>query len=238
MIRPTINALDIPPWSDPTFLDIIEARNQGYDLLIVNLHTGKDTNTHAEDNLRTARVRGMETAAYFALSSQSAQWHFNEAKKAAGKEWKYLRFVAIDVELPWVKTSEVEAAIKLVTDAGMRPVLYTGAWFWQYTWGNPTIAKDIPLWDADYDNNARFDRFRPYGGWTSRVAKQYNSKASDIGFLADANVVDAQWLLEFPVAEFRWPEDAEALVYAATTGQMQPVNESVATGKRTFQFTI
>ena len=207
-----IHALDVPPWANGdgsaiTRKQAKEALDQGYELLIVNLHTGKDDNKTARDSLRNARLAGVKTAAYFALSSQTAKWHFDRAKEMAGDEWGNLLFVAVDVELPWVKEANVPKAIDLVAKDGLRPIVYTAAWFWRYTWDNPTIAKDTPLWDADYDDNGRFDKFVWYGGWTRRIGKQYNSKAADVGFLADANVFDAEWLGEWNLSPELSPEN-------------------------------
>jgi len=217
--------------------DIMEAQDVGYEALIVNLHTGKLTNLGAVESLRKARLRGMETAAYFALSSQNGAWHVGEALKAAGSEWENLRFVAIDVELTWVTPQQVRDAVREVTRLGARPIIYTANWFWKQHFGNSTEFRNLPLWDADYDNVERFDPFPTYGGWTERVGKQYTNEARDVKFIADGNVFDENWFLAWPKLQgFDLTTDISAFAQEAVAGRVEPV--AAYTNKEIYQFTL
>ncbi len=46
----------------------------------------------------------------------------------------------------------------------------------EYEWGQMDICGDFseyPLWYADYDGQANFDDFTPFGGWKAPYSKQF-----------------------------------------------------------------
>lgn len=88
-----------------------------------------------------------------------------------------------DVEIAGLTESLVNTAL-LAGDAytGKRTGVYSGKWFFdQQGWSHQSYWSGRPLWDSNYDGQPVLDaNFRPYGGWTSCVIKQFRG-TSDVG---------------------------------------------------------
>ena len=174
-----------------------DGRNMGIGLAIVGLWHGQRLNQYAHSTLYGAQAAGLPLAAYVALSknwSGSEQVAFG--KKIAGDKWDNLRFVALDIELPGITQTIIADAAEAVRADGLRPIIYTGKWFWDGHLGNPDWFPHIPLWDSLYDQRAIVELVHPYGGWTSVVGKQFDDKTSRLASSADISAFDAEWIDE------------------------------------------
>lgn len=93
--------------------------------------------------------------------------------------------------------ARVQAALDLCdgfqTSLGQPTGIYTGNWFWASPlyMDNTTTWSNRKLWDSNYDGNPDPTvGFRPYGGWSAPVIKQYlgTSTVAGIGNV-DQNVL-------------------------------------------------
>ena len=101
----------------------------------------------------------------------------NDALKSAGANYGMLW---LDIErFKWnADKSTNQAFIKDMIDEasslGIKTGIYAGYYSWEATVGlDWDYAKSLPLWYAHYDNEANFDDFKTYGGWTTPSIKQY-----------------------------------------------------------------
>lgn len=164
---------------------------EGYELLIVNLWTGNARIPRAEDALRTWRLAGGLTAAYFvAHDGLRAADHFAEARVGVGDEWDWLRFLAVDVEIADTSPQTVRQACDLVYVNGQRPVVYTSVSKWRELTGNDASLGDVPLWDASYGQTPGLAMQPQYGAWQRRVGHQYQNTTDVGGVQVDLNLFD------------------------------------------------
>ena len=191
-----IRAADVSRWSG----QITEAQwksakeNHGIELAIVGAWHGAEANEHCEASLHNAQDAGLQIAAYAVLNGMRGDESIERAKAACGMPWWDLAFAALDVEVRGVTRRIIASAATKVTHGGLRPIIYTGAWFWRGRLGNPDWAAGLPLWDSRYDGKLDLEFPDPYGPWTKIVGKQYEGSNSDLGFNADLSVFDAEWL--------------------------------------------
>ena len=68
-----------------------------------------------------------------------------------------LLFVALDIEVDGVTRKVVTDAARRVREVGLRPIIYTGKWFWypKAHLGDPMWGVDLglPLWVSIYDGH-------------------------------------------------------------------------------------
>ena len=179
----------------------VEAYKAGYRLAIVQAWGGGPIaggrNAYCLDQLSGARKAGMMTAIYFHLPSDTTtktELLIQAVKEAAGVEYQYIKFVAIDIEgikllHPVLWEERLEDAISHIKDKPI--VIYTSQTMWVVVMGNVSEFEDFPLWDAKYDKLADLDaNWVPYGGWTCRAGKQYQGTTIVPGGIsADLNIV-------------------------------------------------
>lgn len=169
---------------------------EGWELLIVNLWTGRQTPAGAADALHVWREAGGVTAAYFVVhDGRSAEDHFRQAHSAAAAEWKHLSFVAVDVEVAPTSAATVRAACELVRANGQRPVVYTSVSKWRELCGDVPSLRDIPLWDASYGQEPSLQMRPQYGGWQIRTGHQYQGTTDLDGIAVDLNLFDDVFVL-------------------------------------------
>lgn len=179
-----------------------QMKQTGWEFAIVGAWHGRNQNTYAQQQLRGARQANMMVAAYLLLNfdnvDQSGYWQVEQALAAIGDQKSYLFFMAIDVELPegWAITvnvnQRIQQAIDRVTQAGLRPIIYTSRGEWQTLTADTTAFVSLPLWDAQWDTTADLNaNWIPYGGWVTRVGKQYSGNATLFGKNLDLNVFEA-----------------------------------------------
>jgi hypothetical protein len=76
------------------------------------------------------------------------------------------------------------------TASGYTCGVYSSASQWQVIFGSTTYsygAASLSLWFAHYDNNASFNDFSPFGGWTAPQMKQYQGDVTVCGSDVDVN---------------------------------------------------
>jgi hypothetical protein len=156
--------------------------------------------------LRTWRECGGVTAGYFVVhdwpnpdsEEPKALRHFEAARLAAGGangpggEWDHLRWVAVDVEIEPVTASTILEAAGYITNDGLRPVVYSGAWFWPEVGGRAGhlhAVSQLPAWVSDTTGNIPdLAAWRRFAGWTEAVGKQYATGVLLDGVEVDLNV--------------------------------------------------
>ena len=134
------------------------------------------------------------TAAYLVLNSLPGAESVDRARNICGTAWDNLAFAALDIEMRGVTEQIIADAAASVVKAGLRPIIYTGSWFWSGRLGNPDWAASLPLWDSRYDGRKILEFPNPYGPWSVLVGKQYEGSNSDLGFSSDLSVFDAEWV--------------------------------------------
>lgn len=112
-----------------------------------------------------------------------------------------IRRIWIDIEkdkvcnpFNWDTQRNIEEAKKLI--AAVRATkydfgIYTSPTQWENIFGSRAVslASDVPLWFAKFDNVETLDLATPFGGWTKADAKQYTDDSASKKF--DLNVFSA-----------------------------------------------
>jgi len=176
------------------------AYDAGYRMAIVQAWGGGPVpggkNAYCAQQLEGARRAGMITAIYFHLpcdSTTRTESLIQAVKEAAGVEYQYIRFVAVDIEgkkllHPTLWEERLKDAISHIKDKPV--IIYTNKNAWGVVMGGVDGFEDYPLWDATYDKSPDLDtNWAPYGGWTHRAMKQYQGTTIVPGGIsADLNV--------------------------------------------------
>jgi uncharacterized repeat protein (TIGR02543 family) len=189
-------------------------RQIGYEFVIVQAWgatpSGRGKNPYAQQQLQNARLAGMRTAIYCVVYfDMDGREQVQKAIEAIGDEKNYISFIALDIEkyTGWNNTDyptrvqRIKEAIKAVEDAGYKVVIYTGWGHWKDMMNNNQEFGIYPLWDAYWDgiadlnkdkdkNDVVRDYFIAYGGWKSRLGKQFAGDQKVNGYTVDLNVFD------------------------------------------------
>ena len=154
-------------------------------------------NAYCARQLEGARRAGMMTAIYFHLPSDTTiktELLIQAVKEAAGNEYEYVKFVAIDIEgdkllHPTDPVARLFNAISYIQDKPI--VIYTSKSAWGKVMGDTTAVDMLPLWDARYDKLPNLEaNWVPYGGWACCAMKQYRGTTMVPGNIsADLNMV-------------------------------------------------
>jgi len=216
-----IHALDVSAWGGEIKESQWKAAHDiGFRLAIAQawggIPGGRGKNKHCQQQLAAAREAGMMTAIYFYLPADTTtQTHLliPVVKEAAGTEYEYVKFVAVDIEgdqplHPIDPAARLKDAISHIKD---KPVaIYTSRHKWNgIVMGGVSGFEQYPLWDARYDRLAELDtNWVPYGGWKQRAIKQYQGTTMIPGNISvDLNVVSLERL--FPPTE---PDTNQAIL--------------------------
>ena len=193
---PLLGAADVSKWSGLiTKTQWQSARSShSVELAIVGSWHGAEPNGYCEDSLGAARDAGLLTATYLVLNSFPGAESVDRAQSSCGTAWDNLVFAALDIEVRGVTEQIIADAAASVVKAGLRPIIYTGSWFWSGRLGNPDWAASLPLWDSRYDGQKVLEFPNPYGPWSKLVGKQYEGSNNDLGFSSDLSVFDAEWV--------------------------------------------
>lgn len=118
-----------------------------------------------------------------------------------------IRHVTLDVEslppheragiTPQERIAELRQCARMVEDAGLHVIIYTGGWYWPTYMANTTEFSGYPLWHAAYLDNSGTPyevRTVTYGGWSEVAIHQWTSTLNICGRNRDANHVwNAPW---------------------------------------------
>ena len=194
--------LDVSNWDRPTF-DAQCFKRHGVTRLIINTWRIEDT-AYMLTEARKAGilVEDLYVFPYFGLPHErrDLQHAFSVAKRYGG-----IKRIWIDVEAtppfeadhmtPERRIQAVREMVQAVQRQGLRPGIYTGAWYWGPYMAGTTEFSHLPLWHAEYGPDgkpARPIRTVSYGGWTKVSIHQYTSQYEICGRRRDANY----WFLE------------------------------------------
>lgn len=79
---------------------------------------------------------------------------------------------------PNERIEDIRRAVKMVQDAGLKPFIYTGGFWWPTYVNNTTEFSHLPLWIAWYrDNSGTYSEIREawFGGWNLVSIHQWTS---------------------------------------------------------------
>lgn len=74
----------------------------------------------------------------------------------------------------------LRAAVGECVGRGVRPGIYTGAWWWRAYMGDTTEFGEVPLWAAVYNWVADLASVKLFGGWREVVGHQYSANGIDL----------------------------------------------------------
>jgi len=223
------------PWLKARYLE-------GNRVIVQNLWTGGYGNNArlreiAEANLADAYAEGFLIAGY----ANANPWYpvykcMAEIKLNAGKMWDVLRVVAEDVEIPLVTEAQVHDLCLALEGEGKLVPIYSAAWFWKETIGNPTWpwAKEHKLWEAYYDYDPDIDFLnRRFGPWelADIMGEQYQGTTILDGVDVDLNIFD----LDYWGVDMGVDQEARDLI-AALTGRLASLEEALAGQKDYIRF--
>ena len=147
-------------------------------------------NTFALENLRRAKQAGFILATYAVVypSVPSAQT-VDVAKRMCGEFWPQLSFVGIDCETEGITEAQIFGMETAIRAAELRPLMYTGGWFWKPKMADSQAFNHLPLWTANYRSPPESDSVPLYGGWTknSLVGHQWAGSVQLAGVTVDRN---------------------------------------------------
>lgn len=86
--------------------------------------------------------------------------------------------------LAWIREA-VQTASSLI--GRERVGVYTNRRNWATVVGESDEFADLPVWYAHYDNNASFDDWNDFGGWTKPAIKQFADGPTICGMILDHN---------------------------------------------------
>lgn len=220
-------------YSRITKADFKKFKARGYQVFAQDVWTGiahPNGIEHCYANLYDGLDTGMITAAYNVINgSMPGGWHIDKGREAIQDLWPYMRFIAIDVEVPGTRVESCLQAEDRVREFARPPWLYSGRWFWTEPiyWGdgadNPTALSHLPLWWSYYDYDPDYDFQRmPFGGWDwDKVAGEQFSGTYQApgleGIQVDLNVFKTDFIypeeeriMRRHIAESQWYKDAYA----------------------------
>lgn len=196
-------------------------KDQKVELFIQCLWTGIEQPDPRVENLRMAHRMGLPVAGYISLNVDfTGPYHmFNGRVGVPDDLWDAMQFIAVDVELPGIRVTQVEQAAEWVILQGKQPIIYTS---WN-AWNNLTrpsnssrlSAMGIPLWNAywDGDPDIDFPSLR-YGGWKDEdVWIEQWSGGVDMELFVDRNTfVEEKVFGEEEESDMKYLSEAEARV--------------------------
>jgi hypothetical protein len=105
-------------------------------------------------------------------------------------------FTDVGPVTPLRRVNELLEAVALVEEAGLKPGIYTGGWWWPSQTNNSARFSHLPLWHAAYaDNLGTYSEVRTvnYGGWTNVAIHQWTSTRRICNRERDHNTI---WTIE------------------------------------------
>lgn len=182
-------------YSVASALRIQHLKDKKVELFIQCLWTGIEQPDPRIENLQFAQRQGLPIAGYISLNVDFTGPYHMDAGRAGVPEaiWNALEFVAVDVELPGIRVTQVEQAVEWLKFRGKQPIIYTS---WN-AWNNLTrpsnssrlSAMGVPLWNAYWDSapDIDFPSLR-YGGWKDEdVWIEQWSGGTDMELFVDRN---------------------------------------------------
>ena len=114
--------------------------------------------------------------------------------------------------------------------SGKKPIIYTGAFFWDAHGTDSDVWKNYPLWIASYTTQAymeyNVDKLTPWDKWHFW---QYTSSGEGLAFGAESLDLDMNWfsgsyedLLAFSGSEITIPEPPPIIIEPPPTGVVLP----------------
>ena len=194
-----MRAIDVSVYSGEISADQWQKiKADGYELAIVGLFHGRTVNRFAGQQLSGAIQAGLEVAGYVLIAPWTGWTGPQQVAAGMAEAQAYkdkLCFVAVDVEIDGVTEKMILDSLDAVEQLRQRPIIYTGWWWWYGHFNDSRTFSHIPLWTADYDDEANLDT-RMYGGWTKAVGKQYAGTTMLHGINVDLNWFNEEWVME------------------------------------------
>jgi len=147
-------------------------------------------NPHAEGNLARAEAAGFILATYAVVwPGLPSGTTIQVAKQMCGRFWDNLSFVGIDCETDGITEAQIYGMEQAILAEGLRPIMYTGQWWWQGHFGDSQAFKHLPLWTANYRTPPNSDAVPLYGGWGREqlIGHQWAGTVSLAGVTVDRN---------------------------------------------------
>ena len=198
-----VYGIDVSRWQDNNStaqqMDFTKAYAQGARFVFIK---GSQANWADEDilyNWKTAKAAGLLRGAYHFLT-----WDI-DPRKQAQYAWSIIQNDPGElppvVDFEWWATVPSNAYDKLWNYlyemerlSGKKPIIYTGAYFWQAHGTDAQVWTNYPLWIASYltedETNKNVKRLTPWDNWTFW---QYTSKGDGIAHGAESYDLDMNY---------------------------------------------
>lgn len=205
-MRELLKAIDVSTYGGAISADQWrEVKADGYQLAVVGLWHGKSINPYANQQCLGALDAGLMIAGYVYLAPWTGRTGSQQVDVGMGTlsiaAVDNLRFMALDAECDGISEGMIARAIDWVIAYDLRPIIYTGRWWWVEHFGNPEMFKDLPLWTAQYplvlpNQPNLLDIPLLYGGWRRErlVGWQWKGTTDLHGVNCDLNVFDAAFV--------------------------------------------
>lgn len=155
-------------------------------------------------------ILGFYAFLYFGIDTLGQTQAAIELAQQFDAGWVLLDCESIDsydnAKTPEDRILELWQCVIAVTNAGLRPAIYTGGWWWPGYMGNTDQFKHLPLWHSAYPNDGGAVRKVGYGGWIDVALHQFTSERVLAGRVRDHNyLLDKQFIGEDDMS----PQDRE-----------------------------
>lgn len=193
--------LDLSNWDNDTFDALCFKANGVRNAIVAGDRTTSKSQVQRLQGVGI-RVIGLYSYLYWGRDPWGVTPHARtEACIRLAKD-RGIPYVWLDAEdtergTPTSRRTELQQCVDLVTNAGLKAGIYTGAWWWRDYIGDTTQFKHLPLWHAAYGPNnspAQPATSVNYGGWTAPHIHQYTSAVVLCGRVRDHNY----WLKPLP----------------------------------------
>lgn len=180
-------------------------KDEKVELFIQCLWTAIEQPEPRVENLQMARRMGLPVAGYISLNVDfTGQYHMDAGRMGVPEElWNALEFVAVDVELPGIRVTQIEQAVEWLRFRDKQPIIYTSwnAWNNLVRPSNSSRLSDmgVPLWNAYWDDapDIDFPSLR-YGGWKDEdVWMEQWSGGVDMELFVDRNTFVKEKILGY-----------------------------------------
>jgi len=173
-------------------------KNNGHTFAIIRIYrsSGK-IDANAADTIKAARAAGFPSVDGYifpCFKCGDAHSQIQAAVRNLQRNNAQIGQIWIDIEgtqywgpTPSANVAFIRELVEEVRAQNYSVGIYTSASQWNPITGSSTELGDIQLWYAHWDKKDNFSDFKPFGGWTSPVIKQYVGDANECGAGIDRN---------------------------------------------------
>lgn len=195
--------IDVSRWQDNNStaqqMDFTKAVAKGAKFVFIKSSQRLWTDEDILYNWKTAKVAGLLRGAYHFLDwdvspKEQAQYAWSIIESDPGELPPVIDFEYWNPPPPNAYDILWNYLVEMERLSGKKPIIYTGAFFWDAHGTDADVWKNYPLWLASYSTQEymeyNLDRLTPWDKWTFW---QYTDKGDGLAFGAESLGLDMNW---------------------------------------------